>query len=134
MAEVIGRPVLLAHNSSLNPYLPFSAGWHLWKMLRSRVPHATRRDFVNTFETHRFILPFDLTTFRRRVVLILGGNPKAFGLAEKLVNPQVVNDVIWRQLPLPGDSWYNDPTNKHVASMVLESMYFSQLGKNYVHN
>jgi len=133
MAEIIGKPILLVHNSRLNPYLPYSAGWHAWKMLKSRVPSATRRDFLDVFEIHRFSLPFDFTAFRNRIVLILGGNPNAFGLDKQLVHPQVVNDIIWRQLPLPGDIWYDDPANKAVASMVFESMFYHREGL-YVHN
>jgi hypothetical protein len=123
------RPVLLAHNSLLYPYFPGSVGWHIFKMLKSRVPEVTRRDYLKVFE--RYSLGEDAyhihAALRNRVVVILGGAPLSLNLTEQLVHPQVVAGITWRRLPLPGNSWYNDPRNKAVAAMVFESLYLSWL-------
>jgi len=123
------RPVLLAHNSLLYPYLPGSVGWHIFKMLKSRVPEVTRRDYLKVFD--RYSLEEDAYHFRAalrgRVVVILGGAPYSLGLTNQLVHPQVVDGITWRRLPLPGDRWYDDPRNRIVAAMVFESLYLSWL-------
>ena len=127
--EINDRPVLLAHNSLLYPYIPGSVGWHIFKMLKSRVPHVTRRDYLKVFDRHSMgedAYHFR-TAFRKRVVVILGGAPRSLNLSEQLVYPQVIDGVIWRRLPLPGDRWYDDPRNRVVASMVFESLYLSWL-------
>jgi hypothetical protein len=128
------RPVLLTNNNLLYPYIPGSVGWHIFKMLKSRVPDVTRRDYFKVFDRHS--LGEDTYTFRaalrNRIVVILGGAPRSLNLSEQLVYPQVVDDVTWRRLPLPGDRWYEDPRNKAVAAMVFESLYLSWRGEQDV--
>ena len=129
MVKMSDRPVLLTHNSLLYPYFPGSVGWHIFKMLKSRVPDVTRRDYLRVFD--RYSLGEDAYHFRAalrgRVVVILGGAPRSLGLTDVLVYPQVIDGIIWRRLPLPGDRWYDDPRNRIVASMVFESLYLSWL-------
>jgi len=124
-----GRPVLLAHNSLLYPYLPGSVGWHIFKMLKSRVPDVTRRNYLKVFDRHSLgESAYHLhAALRGRVVVILGGAPYSLNLTDQLVHPQVVAGITWRRLPLPGDRWYDDPRNRAVAAMVFESLYLSWL-------
>lgn len=129
MVKLSDRPVLLTHNSMLYPYLPGSVGWRIFKMLQSRVPDVTRRDYLRVFDRYTI----DESSYNvhrvlhRRVVVILGSAPRSLGLSNQLVHPQVVNGVTWRLIPLPGDPWYDDPRNKIVAAMVFESLYLSWL-------
>jgi hypothetical protein len=127
MAKMNDRPVLLANNNLLYPYIPGSVGWHIFRMLKSRVPNVTRRNYLRVFD--RYSMGEDAyhlrAALRNRIVVILGGAPYSLNLSEQLVYPQVIDNVTWRRLPLPGDHWYDDPRNKAVAAMVFESLYLS---------
>ena len=124
MAKKINdRPVLMAENNLLYPYVPGSAGWCIWQMLKSRVPEVTRRDYLKVFDRRDFNVP--RTALRNRIVVILGNAPLSLDLSEQLVHPQIIDNVTWRRLPSLEDPWYDNSKNKAVASMVFESLYLT---------
>lgn len=143
------RPILLAMNNPLSsnpcyalaPFPAGSAGHRLWRLLEARRPDLYRKNYMDAFD-RRNLLPgrtWDQREANRlgsnlyldlagsgSLVLVLGEGPRrALGLPRKLIHPVAVNGCVFRQLPHPSGRcrWYNDPTNRLLAGMLLEELY-----------
>jgi hypothetical protein len=143
------RPVLLGMNNPLSsdpahalyPHPPGCTGWRLWEMLNERVP-LSKTQYLRTFDRRnlvdkpkwskqeardrgRWLREFDL---RGREVVVLGNEPRdALLLPPKLIEPQLIEGITWRQIPHPSgrNLWYNDPHNRMLVAVLLEQLYSS---------
>lgn len=143
------RPVLIGMNNpvssnpshALYPAPEGCTGHRLFKMLQSRVPTATRSEYLRRFDRRNVVSlkVFDrqlaLEGARRldqeffgsgRTIVVLGADTiKAFGIPPLLIHPQIIGGSTWRQIPHPSgrNLWYNDPQNTLLVSMLLEDLY-----------
>lgn len=143
------RPVLIGMNNpvssdpahALYPSPEGCTGHRLYEMLKSRVPAATRSDYLRRFDRRNVVSlrMFDAKLAREgaakldqeffasgRTIVLLGADTiKAFGLPPLLIHPQIIGGSTWRQIPHPSgrNLWYNDEQNKLLVSMLLEDLY-----------
>jgi hypothetical protein len=142
-AVLIGmnNPVSSAPEHALYPSPEGCTGHRLYEMLKSRVPTATRSDYLRRFERRNVVSlkVFDAKLAREgaakldqeffgsgRTIVVLGADTiKAFGLPPLLIHPQIIGGSTWRQIPHPSgrNLWYNDPQNKLLVSMLLEDLF-----------
>lgn len=143
------RPLLLGMNNPLSPHPRHAlypspvncTGWRLWKMLHARTG-ASPEEYLETFERRNLLSArvWSRTQAREaaarfrlleaelegRVVVVLGEEPRQLlGLPKQLVHPVVRYGVTYRQLPHPSGRchWYNHPTQRAVAELLLEELY-----------
>lgn len=142
------RPLLVGMNNPISddprhalfPHPEGCSGHFLWLMLRERVPHASRDDYVRTFDRVNLVVgdwtretgkrAADLLYAREwgsgRTVVLLGEEVrKAFGHPRLLVHPQTIGGCIWRQIPHPSgrNLWYNDREHRRMVGTLLEELY-----------
>jgi hypothetical protein len=143
------RPVLIGMNNpvssepshALFPHPEGCTGHRLYEMLRSRVPHVTKRSYLNAFD-RRNLVPFktySATIAKKcameleqefwgsgRTIVLLGLEVvKAFGHPRSLIHPQLIGGATWRQIPHPSgrNLWYNAATNSSLVGCLLEDLF-----------
>lgn len=139
----MNNPVSSAPGHELYPYPPGCTGHRLLSLLQERLPHVTRREYLDTFERRNLVArkTWDRASGREeaervyaelwgsgRTVVVLGEAVRhAFGHPRLLLHPQVIGGVTWRQLPHPSglNHWYNEADNRKVAGLLLEELYLS---------
>jgi hypothetical protein len=110
-------------------------------MLLERVPGATRRQYLDSFERRNLVtgqqwdkrlgrleaerVSAELWGSGRTVVLLGQDVRRSFGHPELLLHPQIIDGCTWRQLPHPSgrNAWYNSAENKRLAAMLLEELF-----------
>lgn len=143
------KPVLIGMNNPLStddehalwPHPEGCTGHRLWCMLRERLPHVGRKDYLDTFERRNLVrgIAFSRALARqeaarvfaamwgsRRTVVLLGEDVRrAFEHPRLLVEPQVIGGCTWRQLPHPSgrNMWYNSPEHRKMAGVLMEELY-----------
>lgn len=143
------RPVLVGMNNpvssepehALYPYPPGCTGHRLLEMLQSRVPNATRGEYLRRFDRRNVVslkvfdrkmaadgarkLDFEFFASGRTVVLLGADTVAAFAIPRLLIHPQIIGGTTYRQIPHPSgrNLWYNDEQNKLLVSMLLEDLY-----------
>lgn len=137
----MNNPVSSAPEHALFPYPPGCTGHRLLEMLQSRVPTATRAQYLARFDrrntmNHKLFnrklaadgaraLHEEFWGSGRTIVLLGKDTVAAFGIPPLLIHPQVVGGATWRQIPHPSgrNLWYNDAQNKLLVSMLLEDLF-----------
>jgi hypothetical protein len=143
------RPVLVGMNNpvssdpahALFPHPPGCTGYRLWEMLKTRIPHVTRREYLDAFDRRNVVghavynreearlgasrLYMEFFGTGRTVVLLGAETVVAFGLPRLLLHPQENGGVSWRQIPHPSgrNLWFNDEQNRTLVAMLLEDLY-----------
>jgi len=143
------RPVLVGMNNPLSsepahalfPHPAGCTGHRLYEMLKSRVPHVTRREYLDVFDRRNVVsaMSYDREEARlgasrlyleffgsgRTVVLLGAETVAAFGLPRLLLHPQENGGCTWRQIPHPSgrNLWFNDEKNRTLVAMLLEDLY-----------
>lgn len=145
------RPIILGMNNpvssrpehALFPYPPGCTGARLLKLLRRRVPDATRQEYLAAFDRRNLLskliwsredareaadqfLEVSGPELIGRTVLVLGREVASLlGLEEQLVYPLERHGAVWRQLPHPSgrNHWYNNDVCAELAAMLLEELY-----------
>lgn len=141
------RVVLLGMNNPLRAgpkYALFPApagctGHRIYQLLRSKLPHLLRQDYLNGFERVNLVdsklwsrraaqqaAPGMVQRMAGRTVVTFGEEVRlALGLPKLLLHPQQVHGVTWRQLPHPSgrNLWYNDEKNRDLAATLLAELY-----------
>jgi hypothetical protein len=143
------RPVLIGMNNPISsepkhalfPAPEGCTGHRLYEMLRSRVPDATRGQYLAKFDRRNLVSSrmYDKHMARSaatvieqeffgsgRTIVLLGADvAAAFQIPRLLLHPQVIGGSTWRQVPHPSgrNLWYNDEQNKLLVSMLLEDLY-----------
>jgi hypothetical protein len=146
------RPVLLGMQNPLSvrpehalfPHPVNCTGWRIWQMLKSRLPDVRRSDYLRTFDRRNILRgPWDPLAARRaapglqsllfgRTVVLLGDAPRqALDIPRLLLHPQHIGGVTWRQIPHPSGRcrFYNDPVQRELVAMLLESLYLEWRGE-----
>jgi hypothetical protein len=110
------RPVLVGMNNpvssdpahALFPHPPGCTGYRLWEMLKTRIPHVTRREYLDAFDRRNVV---GHAVYNREEALLL--------------HPQENGGVSWRQIPHPSgrNLWFNDEQNRTLVAMLLEDLY-----------
>ena len=109
-------------------------------MLNDRV-EVSKSQFVRAFDRRNLIdarewsagearerADATIESLRGREVVVLGASTrKIIGLPELLIHPLIWRGATWRQLPHPSgrNLWYNDPTCRMLASVLLAELYLS---------
>jgi hypothetical protein len=135
------NPVSQEPGHELYPHPDGCTGHRLWKMLQERLPHVSRRHYLETFERRNLVcgvawnralgraeadrIYAELWGSRRTVVLLGEDVRRAFGHPRLLVEPQVIGGCTWRQLPHPSgrNLWYNSPNHRKMAGTLMEELY-----------
>jgi hypothetical protein len=143
------RPVLIGMNNPISsapehalfPYPPGCTGHRLLEMLQSRVPGATRREYLARFDRRNVVYGplFDKQIARdgaaglyseffgsgRTIVLLGADTAAAFGIPRLLIHPQIIGGSTWRQIPHPSgrNLWFNDKQNRLLVAMLLEDLF-----------
>lgn len=110
-------------------------------MLRERLPHVSRRDYLDTFERRNLVTGRQWSaklgkqeaerTFAElwgsgRTVILLGEDVRrSFGHPRLLLEPQLIGGVTWRQIPHPSgrNLWYNSSNHRKMVGLLLEELY-----------
>ena len=141
------NPVLIGMNNPLSqrpeyalwPDPPGCTGHRIWQMLASRTGASTH-DYIRSFDRRNLVVgQWDRKAaqaearrlmasgeLRGRIVVLLGDKVReAFRLDKYLIHPQLVDGVMFRQLPHPSglNRWYNEPVNVSMAGMLLADLY-----------
>lgn len=137
----MNNPVSSAPEHALFPYPPGCTGHRLLEMLQSRVPTATRKQYLDRFDRRncmnsklfdRYLaaqgaraLHEEFWGSNRTIVLLGKDTVAAFGIPPLLIHPQVIGGATWRQIPHPSgrNHWYNDEQNKLLVAMLLEDLF-----------
>lgn len=140
------KAVLLGMNNPLSrnprhalwPSPPGCTGHRLLRLLQTRRPEVTSRDYLRGFDRMNILDgPWDVekardvaralpSLLRGRTVVVLGDGPRrVLGLPRILVHPHYDRGVTWRQLPHPSgrNRWYNDETCRALAATLLDELY-----------
>lgn len=143
------KPILIGMNNPVSskpghelfPYPPGCTGHRLLTMLRTRVPSATRQQYLSRFERRNLVphkiwdretAEINAVAVERelwgtgRVIVLLGEDVRrAFGHPRSLLHPQVIGGCTWRQVPHPSgrNMWYNDESNRFLVSALLEELF-----------
>lgn len=143
------RPVLVGMNNpvsslpehALFPYPPGCTGHRLLEMLQSRVPEATRKQYLERFDRRNVVyakefnkkiaadgaraLHEEFWGSKRTIVLLGRDTVAAFGIPPLLIHPQIVGGATWRQIPHPSgrNFWYNVEQNRLLVAMLLEDLF-----------
>ena len=143
------KPVLIGMNnplSSMDGHQLFPApegctGHRIWKMLQERLPHVSRRSYLDTFERRNLVVgqQWSSTLGRSeaervfaefwgsgRVIVLLGEDVRrAFGHPRLVVEPQLIGGCTWRQVPHPSgrNLWYNSVNHRKMVGTLLEELY-----------
>lgn len=146
---MIQKPVLIGQNNpvsqapghELYPYPEGCTGHRLWKMLQERLPHVSRRSYLDTFERRNLVTGKQWSSAlgrqeaerlfahfwgSGRTVVLLGEDVRrAFGHPRLLLNPQLIGGTTWRQIPHPSgrNLWYNSKNHRRAVGMLLEELY-----------
>lgn len=137
----MNNPVSSRPEHALYPYPPNCTGWRIMKLLQTRIPELTRRQYLTGFDRINLVnsktwdkesakvaarqLP---SLYRGRTILAFGGAVRdALELPEILIHPLRKDGCIWRQLPHPSGRcrWYNDPDCAALAASLLEELYIT---------
>lgn len=137
----MNNPLSVDPRYALFPAPANCTGYRLWKMLQSRDPTITRKQYLDGFDRRNVLsqLRWDgeaagaaadliASVLRGRVVLALGDSVrKALGAPRLLLHPQEWRGVTLRQLPHPSGRcrWYNDPVSRDLAATLLHELYLS---------
>lgn len=139
----MNNPVSQKDGHQLFPYPEGCTGHRLWKMLQERLPHVSRRDYLETFDRRNLVCgrhfsrPLARAEAERisaemwgggRTIVLLGEDVRrAFGHPRLIVEPQNIGGAVWRQLPHPSgrNLWYNSPSHRKMAGLLLEELYVS---------
>lgn len=136
----MNNPRSVAPEHALYPLPEGCSGNRLWRMLYD-VAGTSMRSYVDGFERRNLVVgEWNKLEARRRAtemcanglihdrhVLLLGEEVRmAFGLEKQLIHPLIrFGGAVFRQLPHPSGRthWYNDPTHRLLAGLVLEEMH-----------
>lgn len=108
----------------LAPFPTGCSGWRLWKMLNDRC-RISKNEYMAGF-IRRNLDTWDRMAKRGSTVVLLGEEVRAsFGIPKMLIHPQVVGDIIYRQIPHPSgrNLFYNDPIQRELVAMLLVELY-----------
>lgn len=143
------RPVLIGMNNpihsdpafALYPYPPGCTGHRLLAMLQSRLPDATRKQYLDRFDRRNVLsrkhwdklmaregaakLDQEFWGSGRTIVLLGNDTADAFGHPRLLLHPYMVGGSTYRQVPHPSgrNYWYNDETNRALVASLLEGLF-----------
>lgn len=144
----MNNPVSQAPGHELYPHPDGCTGHRLWSMLRERLPHVSRRDYLDSFDRRNLVTGAvfyraearaaaertyaELWGSGRTVVLLGEQVRRAFGHPRLLLHPQENGGCTWRQLPHPSgrNLWYNDPQHRKLAGVLMEELYVAYTGRN----
>lgn len=105
-------------------------GWHNLWLMTHEVCGVTRSEYLNGFE--HTSTPFSLPSLRpggkMLTVVALGHEVvRALDLPEEhgWITSLVRDGVVWRQVPCPGDSWYNEPAHRMMVGVLLEELLYA---------
>ena len=144
-----GRPLLIGMNNPISqadgfqlyPYPEGCTGHRLWSMLRERLPHVSRRSYLDTFERRNLVTGrqwskeqgrasaeriFAEMWGSGRVIVLLGEDVRrAFGHPRLLLRPQEIGGATWRQIPHPSgrNLWYNSSNHRKLVGLLMEELY-----------
>jgi len=106
-----------------------AAKWHIWEMLREKLPELTHSEcedgfeVLNLLDTEHDTLP---SLYEGRTIVVIGETGReALGLPKILLHPFMFRGVEWRQLPHPigGYQWYSDRSCRDLAVLLLHELY-----------
>lgn len=143
------RPILVGVNNpvssdpahALFPYPEGCTGHRLLEMLRTRIPEATRGQYLSRFDRRNVVSSkvFDRKMAQKgaadlfseffgssRTIVLLGADTAAaFGIPRLLIHPQMIGGCTYRQIPHPSgrNLWYNETENRLLVSMLLEDLF-----------
>lgn len=140
----MNNPLSSRPEHALYPSPVGCTGHRLWVMLNRRTG-ASEEEYLEAFDRRNLLCAQTwnkaeaqdaashlIREVRGRVVLVLGADVRdILKLPVKLVHPQELYGVTWRQLPHPSgrNPWYNERGNREVAELLLEELYLlPQLG------
>jgi len=145
----VKKPILIGMNNPISsedghqlyPYPEGCTGHRLWKMLQGRLPHVSRRAYLETFERRNLVtgrswssalgrdeaarISAELFGVDRVVVLLGEDVRRCFGHPRLLIEPQIIGGTTWRQLPHPSgrNMWYNSSRHRELAGLLLEELF-----------
>lgn len=141
------KPLLIGMNNPLSPHPRHAlypdpvgcTGHRIWVMLNERTG-ADQDQYLEAFDRINLVIgQWDRAQakakarslmasgeLRGRTVVLLGEKVReAFSLDKYLIHPQLIDGVMFRQLPHPSglNRWYNEPVNMSMAGMLLADLY-----------
>lgn len=137
----MNNPVSSEDGHQLFPAPEGCTGHRIWQMLNERLPHVSRREYLDTFERRNLVtgrqwsrelgrqeaerVYAELWGSGRTVILLGEAVRLSFGHPRLLVEPQLIGGTTWRQVPHPSgrNLWYNEERHRRMVGLLLEELY-----------